>query len=105
VVLVLHVSVSRPLLLTLAAAAQLGQHVLKVFQTDDVGVVGQLHCVGHRVDVHLVHAMERPETILDTAGAIGSHVFFESQGNASFLHVPLLKSALQQSKDQQSAIN
>jgi hypothetical protein len=50
VLLVLHVSVSRPLLLTLAAAAQLGQHVLEVLQHDDVGVVGQLHGVGHRVD-------------------------------------------------------
>jgi hypothetical protein len=78
----------------------LGQHVLKVFQPDDVGVVGQLHRVSYRVDVRLVHAVERPETILDTAGAIGSHVFFESQGNASFLHFPLLKSALASSERQ-----
>ncbi len=74
------------ILLPLAGAAQLGQHVLEVLQPHRVGIVGQLYRVGHRVDGYVQHAVHLLNAILDTAGAIGSHVLFESQGNIPFLH-------------------
>jgi len=86
VLLMLHVSVSGVILLSLTRATQLGQHVLEMLQAHDIGVVDQVHRIGHRVDVHLFHAVECLNAILQTARAIGPHVLLQCQGHASPVH-------------------
>ena len=51
----------------------LSQHMFQVLQARLVGIVNQVDRVGHRVDMHLVHAVERADAVLNAAGAIGGH--------------------------------
>jgi hypothetical protein len=85
----MHVSLSRPLLFTFTGAAKLSQRMLQVLQANGIGIVDQVYRVGHRVDVHLVHTVERLDAVLHAAGAIGAHVLLECQ-----CHGLLLKLAI-----------
>jgi hypothetical protein len=77
VTLMLQVGLGWSVRIARAGAAKLGQVLLKVLQVQHVGVVGQTDRIGYGIDLDIVDTGERPDTLLQPAGAVWAYIVFK----------------------------